>query len=533
MKHNIAIWRGLHAICGKSCDAAVVGAAANPSTQNPANLHLRGAMIHSSTTARPAASNQEELQETSETPNENFERVDTTHAKSTKIENKKHLIIFLHGLNRSSAHYQNFIHLFSTYHGPKESKPKEKERKQKSRWKFVTRSQNSTSSDTYREDQNGRSCGGMLDFNDMETIQWKDEVDFFAPDCNKGNTFDGVDNGGERAFHALLDYLSETVVADQSTIDRIDSLRSVSLIGHSLGGLYARMILRLAYSPTPAELQAFTPEQTVILDKFRDLEQLVFTTFASPHCGVRLWKRLNPFPCCRCFPVFVTRMIGRSINQVCLMDTELLLWEMTREAYLKPLRGFKRRALYANLINDPVVDYFTSSLHRKETNPYKRTSVIGRRQWKAGEKREMMGFCVFGKHCRSCSVKHSPDESAFFGLETCPKYGNITTQSLQNPTPHVTDSDEKAGGELRACGMIAHENSTRSPRCEIHRNLSECCKARLSNLRWEVYDVLFSGKRSFLVAHGQIVWKYSKKQGENVVLHCLHELFIPTLYGGN
>ncbi|PFH37320.1 serine esterase (DUF676) protein [Besnoitia besnoiti] len=91
---------------------------------------------------------------------------------------------------------------------------------------------------------------------------------------NTGKTFDGVERGGAR--------LAEEV---RQEIARYPSLRYISLIGFSLGGLYMRYAVRLLYSPATG-----SAPPTV-----GGLRPLCVGTVASPHLGVRRFSYL-PLP---------------------------------------------------------------------------------------------------------------------------------------------------------------------------------------------------------------------------------------------
>lgn len=125
-------------------------------------------------------------------------------------------------------------------------------------------------------------------------------------------------------------------------------IKKLSMVGYSLGGLIARYAIGLLYSG----------------GWFDKLEPVNFTTFASPHLGVRApvggyhttaWNYL------------AARTLSQSGRQLFLIDTfrdhgRPLLSVMVdpNSIFIKALSCFKHRILYANIINDRSAPYFTT-----------------------------------------------------------------------------------------------------------------------------------------------------------------------------
>lgn len=84
----------------------------------------------------------------------------------------------------------------------------------------------------------------------------------------KGNsgsfTYDGIELGAERVTHEVEDTLEELKRQGKE-------IKKLSVVGYSLGGLVARYVVGLLYSN----------------GWFSKLEPVNFTTFATPHLGVR------------------------------------------------------------------------------------------------------------------------------------------------------------------------------------------------------------------------------------------------------
>ncbi|TDH70525.1 hypothetical protein CCR75_002829 [Bremia lactucae] len=94
-----------------------------------------------------------------------------------------------------------------------------------------------------------------------------DELFLHAAECNATSffrTYDGVDQGGQR----LADEIQEVA-------DKMPLLKKLSMVGHSLGGLYNRFCIAVLFH------RGF----------FDKIEPMNFITFASPHLGIRRPRR--------------------------------------------------------------------------------------------------------------------------------------------------------------------------------------------------------------------------------------------------
>jgi hypothetical protein len=163
---------------------------------------------------------------------------------------------------------------------------------------------------------------------------------------NSGNwTYDGIELGGER----LAREIEETLDALEQKGQKIQKL---SIVGYSLGGLIARYAVGLLHSQG-------------VLDK---LEPANFTTFASPHVGVRtplkgirshIWNGLG------------ARTISMSGQQLFLIDEFrdtgrplLSVLADPESIFIQGLKKFRHRSVYANIVNDRSVVFYTSALSK-------------------------------------------------------------------------------------------------------------------------------------------------------------------------
>lgn len=162
-------------------------------------------------------------------------------------------------------------------------------------------------------------------------------------------TYDGIDLGAERVANEI-----ETYVEDLRKNGK--HVKKLSIVGYSLGGLVARYVIGLLCS------KGF----------FERIRPLNFTTFAAPHLGVRtpilgvqskLWNFLG------------SSTLSVSGRQLFLIDrfkeTGMPLIAVLAESdsvFIRALRMFKNRVLYANCINDRSAPYYTTSISM--TDPF-------------------------------------------------------------------------------------------------------------------------------------------------------------------
>lgn len=167
--------------------------------------------------------------------------------------------------------------------------------------------------------------------------------------CNNGKTADGIAAGGSR----LADEILETI---RSHMDQYESDNSVegyenrgemeestqsihhvtfSIVGNSLGGLYARYALSII----PAQLGKIVVHPNI------------FCTTATPHLGVASHTYVP-------IPRVAERVIGRGmgltgrdlfrLDPLDGNDRDLIYRMSTEESFLGPLSKFEKRIAYAN-----------------------------------------------------------------------------------------------------------------------------------------------------------------------------------------
>ncbi|KAK9470164.1 putative serine esterase-domain-containing protein [Dipodascopsis tothii] len=167
---------------------------------------------------------------------------------------------------------------------------------------------------------------------------------------NEGyKTYDGIDVCGEKVANEIEAALHSY---EQAGIP----IRRLSVVGYSLGGLMARYAIGLLYQR----------------GWFKKLTPVNFTTFCSPHLGVRAPGRDLATTM---FNTFVPRTISATGRQLFLNDqfatTGMPLLSFLADKgsiFFHALTLFPHRALYANVVNDIRTAWFTSAI--QPTDPF-------------------------------------------------------------------------------------------------------------------------------------------------------------------
>ncbi|KAJ5155759.1 hypothetical protein N7492_008562 [Penicillium capsulatum] len=171
-----------------------------------------------------------------------------------------------------------------------------------------------------------------------------DRIEILCAKSNNGNyTYDGIELGGERLAHEIEETL-ETMNKNGQEI------RKLSIIGYSLGGLVSRYAIGLLHAH----------------GWFEKVEPVNFTTFATPHVGVRtpLMGMRGYF-----FNVLGAKTISMSGQQLFMVDSFrdtgrplLAVLAEPQSVFIQGLKKFPSRCAYANIVNDRAVAFYTSAL---------------------------------------------------------------------------------------------------------------------------------------------------------------------------
>ncbi|KAL8511646.1 hypothetical protein ACS0TY_018161 [Phlomoides rotata] len=199
----------------------------------------------------------------------------------------------------------------------------------------------------------------------------------YASSCNMyTKTFTGIEGAGKRLADEVMEVVKKT-----------ESLKKISFLAHSLGGLFARYAIADLYTPNASsnysenlsgssstKLKSLSSSNRGLI---AGLEAIYFITLATPHLGVRgnkqlplllgvsfLEKLVAPIA-----PVFT----GLTGSQLFLTDGKPskppLLLRMASDCeegkFISALGAFRCRVLYANVSFDHMVGWRTSSIRRE------------------------------------------------------------------------------------------------------------------------------------------------------------------------
>lgn len=189
-------------------------------------------------------------------------------------------------------------------------------------------------------------------------------------------TFSGIDGAGKRLADEVM-----------QVVQKRESLKRISFLAHSLGGLFARYAIAVLYthgygSREPEDPASSTVENSQEAGSSRrgliaGLEPISFITLATPHLGVRGKKQL-PFlfgvPLLEKLALPLAPIIvGRTGSQLFLTDGKPdkppLLLRMASDCedgkFISALGAFQCRIIYANVSYDHMVGWRTSSIRRE------------------------------------------------------------------------------------------------------------------------------------------------------------------------
>ena len=160
-------------------------------------------------------------------------------------------------------------------------------------------------------------------------------------------TYDGVEIGAERVAKEVEDIVEE-LGRDGHKVTRF------SVVGYSLGGLVARYTIGLLYH------KGF----------FDQITPINFTTFATPHLGVR--TPLLGFPN-HLWNVLGARTLSTSGRQLFLIDNFrstgrplLSVLADPESIFIHALARFEHRSLYTNIINDRSAVHYTTGIFKSD-----------------------------------------------------------------------------------------------------------------------------------------------------------------------
>lgn len=176
----------------------------------------------------------------------------------------------------------------------------------------------------------------------------EDVLQILGVKSNMGSlTYDGIELGGERVAYEIEEAI-RTSAEDGCTIKKL------SIVGYSLGGLVGRYATGLLYAK----------------GYFDRIAPVNFTTFATPHVGVRSPAKKSHF-----WNVLGARTLSTSGRQLFMIDSFrntgkplLSILATPGSIFMLGLSKFKHRILYANVVNDRSAVFYTTYVSK--TDPF-------------------------------------------------------------------------------------------------------------------------------------------------------------------
>ncbi|KAI9085495.1 hypothetical protein K1719_032562 [Acacia pycnantha] len=313
---------------------------------------------------------------------------------------------------------------------------------------------------------------------------------------SSSNTYTRTLTGIDRAGKRLADEVMQVV-------EKTKSLKRISFLAHSLGGLFARYAISVLYSPDanncdqPDDLENCKMGSSERKSFSRGgltagLEPINFITLATPHLGVRGKKQL-PFLlgvpileklAAPIAPIFA----GRTGSQLFITDGKpnmpQLLLRMASDCeegkFISAIGSFRCRIVYANVSYDHMVGWRTSSIRREtELGKPPRRSLVG--------------------------YKH------VVGVEYCP------------PVP--SDGPQFPPEAAKAKEAVQNAPSTENT-VEYHEIMEDEMIRGLQKLGWKKVDVSFHSAFWPFFAHNNIHVKYEwlHNAGAGVIAHVADSL---------
>lgn len=213
------------------------------------------------------------------------------------------------------------------------------------------------------------------------------------------------------------------------------------------------------------------------------LKPRIFATFATPHIG---WRHHTHLP----WPDVARKVFmlyTKTTRELSLEDRNKLLFKMTEDPFLAPLKRFERRLCYTNVVNDPLVPYGTSALRVR--SPY-RMKKVGKEEKKLSQQYSAL---------TEWSLKTMEDRKALAGKNATEIEDKLLLRELE---------------DVESIDTAAFKR-------DVHRKMVRTMLKRLDALGWERYDVLIRHSK----AHERIVNKHDNEIARTVVQHFIDATF--------
>ncbi|CCD25385.1 putative hydrolase NDAI_0F00660 [Naumovozyma dairenensis CBS 421] len=159
-------------------------------------------------------------------------------------------------------------------------------------------------------------------------------------------TFDGIEVVGYRTLFEIISFIK---------FHPEFKFTKLSVCGYSMGGLVARFLIGTIFGDDPMDKE--------LLSVFGEMVPQLFVTFATPHLGVRFYNPLSnklrwildPL-----LTVLGSSLLGKTGREMFLTGSNDTLVQLSSGKYLKGLRKFKWRIVFANVKNDRTVAFYSA-----------------------------------------------------------------------------------------------------------------------------------------------------------------------------
>ncbi|KAH3674382.1 hypothetical protein WICMUC_003347 [Wickerhamomyces mucosus] len=162
-------------------------------------------------------------------------------------------------------------------------------------------------------------------------------------------TYDGVEIIGQRMLIEILNEINRLYESPSENNEELQQepimVKKISFLGYSLGGIVSRYII--------GEFER--------LGLFKTIKPMYFTSIASPHVGVWFYKQ-------KVMNILGSNVLGLIGKELLITDKRQFLVKLSEGDYLKGLKKFEKRFLFANVRHDRSVSYYTAYI--TDSNPF-------------------------------------------------------------------------------------------------------------------------------------------------------------------
>lgn len=187
--------------------------------------------------------------------------------------------------------------------------------------------------------------------------------------CNDAKTTDGIAIGGIRLAQEIQQFIIDDIqsnmdgsATNSNKVPEPEHHCTISFVGNSLGGLYARYAL--SRLPDKLPLQSDSGQETT---PCVHLQRQIFVTTATPHLGVAS-NTFLPLP--RTLEQGISRILNLTGRDLFRTDDIDVIYQMSTDydTFLKPLSLFHKRIAFANAFRtDFQVPTSTAAFLSKES----------------------------------------------------------------------------------------------------------------------------------------------------------------------